>query len=326
MPKMTQKEPLRFSVSLVTQGIHKFYTLTLPSDILGRTCFVSTRDEDPKEGFQRLLDVQRAKDIATYIDQGLGTIPTSVVLSAQPEAELKVVGRGKTLQFVETRKAFLVLDGQHRVFGFSLAKTSLRVPVVVYNGLSRRDESRLFIDINTKQRPVPNELLLDIKRLAEYETDTEQLLGQVFDLFSEEPSSPLLGMLSSARRAEGKLSRVTFYAALKPLLSAFERSEPEQIFEAVAAYLTSFVACLERFDAVRSLTKPAVFRGVMLLFTEVGQRVKLKHGPAYTVDHFHEVLEPMFSRVKASIFTKPSGTLSDVHSDLAKALRTDFTL
>jgi DGQHR domain-containing protein len=125
-------------------------------------------------GFQCLLDKERAQQTAEYIDNGLGTIPNSIILSAQSEAMLKVVGRGKTLEFRDTQKSFLILDGQHRVYGFSLAKTSLRVPVVVYNGLSCKDESRLFIDINTKQRRVPNELLLDIKQLAEYET--EQIL------------------------------------------------------------------------------------------------------------------------------------------------------
>src|SRR5579863_5983504 len=182
-------DSLRYSVSLVTQGRHRFYTLTMPSDVLAKTCFVSNRYDDPDQGFQRLLDKKRAEEIAAYIDTGFGTIPSSIVLSAQPDAELRVIGKGKTIEFRDTRKAFLVLDGQHRVYGFSLAKTALRVPVVIYNGLSRKDESRLFIDINTKQRPVPNELLLDIKKLAEYESDVEKRLGEVFDLFKDRPDS-----------------------------------------------------------------------------------------------------------------------------------------
>jgi hypothetical protein len=55
----------------------------------------------------------------------------------------------------------------------------------IYNNLKKSDEVRLFIDINTKQRPVPNELLLDIKRLAETETEVESLSRDVFDLFSD---------------------------------------------------------------------------------------------------------------------------------------------
>ena len=160
-------ERLRYSASLVTQGTHRFFTLTLPSDILARTCFVSTRDDDPQQGFQRLLDKRRAQEIADYLDAGLGTIPTSVVLSAQDGTDFQYIRKTKTIEFTLLRKTFLVIDGQHRVYGFSLAKTALRVPVVIYGGLSRRDETRLFIDINTKQRPVSNELLLDIKALAE---------------------------------------------------------------------------------------------------------------------------------------------------------------
>ncbi len=151
-------EELAYAVSLVTQGSWRFYTLTMPSDVLAKCCYVSNRFEDPNEGFQRRLDTKRAKEIANYIDSGLGTIPNAVILSAQSEASFKVTGRGKTVRFELGSHAFLVLDGQHRVYGYSLAKTSLRVPVVIYNGLTREQEVKLFIDINTKQRPVSNEL------------------------------------------------------------------------------------------------------------------------------------------------------------------------
>ena len=96
-------------------------------------------------------------------------------------------------EFHDVPKAFLILDGQHRVYGFALAKSELRIPVVIYNGLSLLNESRLFIDINTKQKPVPNELLLDIRKLAEYQEDTDRrLLGQIYDTFNSEFDSPLL--------------------------------------------------------------------------------------------------------------------------------------
>jgi DGQHR domain-containing protein len=129
---------LRYSVSLVQQGENQFYTLTLPSNVLVRTCAVTTREEDPILGFQRDLDEKRALDIARYIDDG-GTIPSPIVLSAQPAASLKIVGAGKTVEFTDTKRAFFILDGQHRVYGFSKAKTRLRIPVVIYNKLLRKD-------------------------------------------------------------------------------------------------------------------------------------------------------------------------------------------
>jgi DGQHR domain-containing protein len=317
---------VRYSVSLVRQGKHRFYTLTMDSDVLAKTCFVSTRDENPREGFQRVLDKERAQQIADYIDAGFGTIPTSIVLSAQPEAELRDIGKGKTIEFCPIPKAFLILDGQHRVYGFSLAKTALRVPVVVYNGLSRKDESRLFIDINTKQRPVPNELLLDIKKLAEMETSTEKQLGDVFDLFNTEPASPLLGLMTPSARMQGKISRVTFNAALKPLISNFGTSDPADIYEALAAYLNAFINGAKKMNAHGVITKPQVFRAVMLLFPEVGQRVKDKFGKKYTADAFAEVLIPMFDRLRAAQLKNPGNSHRELYDQLSAALKTSFTL
>jgi DGQHR domain-containing protein len=156
-----------FTASLLSQGSHRFFTLSMPSDVLAESCMVEPRYKDTAEGFQRALDEKRAREIAAYIDSGVGTIPSSIVLSAQPEAELQYNRPNRTLSFKRNSRAFLILDGQHRVYGFRLAKSKLRVPVVIYNGLTRTDEARLFMDINTKQRPVPNELILDIKRMAE---------------------------------------------------------------------------------------------------------------------------------------------------------------
>jgi DGQHR domain-containing protein len=179
-----------YAARLIRQGRHRFYTLTMPSDILAETCVVDTREENPDEGFQRVLDSKRAQEIADYIDQGFGTIPCSIVLSAQPEANLDYNSRTQVLSFKKAPRAFLILDGQHRVFGFKKSTTRLRVPVVIYNNLRKAEEARLFIDINTKQRPVPNELLLDIKRMAETETNVESLLRDVFDLFAKDKNSP----------------------------------------------------------------------------------------------------------------------------------------
>ncbi|MBK8172734.1 MAG: DGQHR domain-containing protein [Sandaracinaceae bacterium] len=131
------EKTLTYSVSLVTQGNHKFYTLSMPSEVLAQCSTVDTREDDPIRGFQRRLDEKRADEIAEYIDEGLGTIPSSIVLSAQAGAELTYKRERRSITFRVTPSSFLILDGQHRVFGFSKAKKTLRVPVVIYNNLTR---------------------------------------------------------------------------------------------------------------------------------------------------------------------------------------------
>lgn len=319
-------EVLRYSVSLVTQGNHRFYTLTMPSEILASCCFATSKDEDPIKGFQRVLSEPRAREIAEYIDSGFGTIPNAIVLSAQSEAEFKSVGKGKTVEFKFGPKSFLIIDGQHRVYGFALAKTDLRVPVVIYNGLTRNEEARLFIDINTKQRPVPNELLLAIKKLAESESSIEQLLGEIFDLFHDEPDSALLGHMSSTKKSVSKISRVTFYSALKPLVPIFGGSDPLEIYRTVNAFLIAVTAGLLARNLHDCITNTTVFRAFLDIFQDAAQRVKDIYGRDYTPDHFAEVLEPIFANVKSSVFQKPGNSYKDLSSSLAKLFKTDFTI
>lgn len=316
----------RYSVSLVKQGEHRFYTCTIPSDVLAECCFVSTRDSDPKQGFQRVLDKRRASEIATYIDNGLGTIPSSVILSVQSDADLKIIGRGKTIEFNDTAKAFLILDGQHRVYGFSLAKSSLRIPVVIYNGLTRRDESRLFIDINSKQRGVPNELLLDIKQLAEYEDNEEQTLREVFDLFKSSPTSAFLNQFSSATSARKKISRVTFNYSIKPLLRLFSGKSAEEIFEILNEYFLAFRSGLRDMECEDSLLSSIVFRGVSGFFPSAASKLKDRFGADYTADNFSHIMEGMFSKIRPAKFNKPGNSFRAIVDYLESNIKSDFTL
>jgi DGQHR domain-containing protein len=319
-------EKVRYSTSLVTQGTHRFYTLTMPSDVLAGCCFATNREEDPLTGFQRVLDPKRAQEIADYMDQGFGTIPSSIVLSAQPEAEIQDVGRGKTLEFKFTPHSFLIIDGQHRVFGFSKAQTKLRVPVVIYNGLTKQQESKLFIDINTKQRPVSNELLLDIKKLADDENDDEVMLGELFDSFNSDQASPLMGMLSSSKRQTGKLSRVTFYAAVKPILGIFGNRSNSFIYPALRGYLHAFSMGLTSLGVHDSLVNPTVFRAIFEIFPEVAQRVVDRRGPSFKEEAFQEILFSLFEKTRAIKFSKPPRSHKELAIDLSKSLKAGFLI
>jgi DGQHR domain-containing protein len=319
-------EFVSFTASLISQGKHRFYTLSMPSDILATTCVVDTRSENPIEGFQRLLDVKRAQEIADYVDTGFGTIPTSIVLSAQADAQLHYTTTKRTLRFRKIKGAFLILDGQHRVYGFFLATTRLRVPVVIYNNLSRAEECRLFMDINTKQRPVPSELLLDIKRLAETETDAEALLKDVFDLFQSESDSPLFGLLSPAERKKGRISRVTFNAALKAIWEALVGSDANEIYHALSAYMHACLSGLRTRKAQDKITNPTLFRALLQLFPVVAERVSDRHGQEYTTANFSEIVGPFIARLKKSDLDRPGTSYIVLFDNFRKALRSGFSI
>jgi DGQHR domain-containing protein len=318
LPVATHIDREAYAVSLITQGPWRFYTLTIPSRVLAQCCYVSNRFDDPEEGFQRRLDHKRALEIAAYIDSGLGTIPSAVILSAQPEANFVVTGRGKSVEFDVYKNAFLVLDGQHRVYGYSLAGTDLRVPVVIYSGLTREQEVKLFIDINTKQRPVPNELLLDIKRLASYEKPEERFLGELFDEFNTNPESVLAGWLSSAERIDGKLSRVTFNTGVKPALSRFTAHDVDAVFPTLNSFLAAVRQHLDELGVGQTLVDPTVFKALLDIFPRVARQVLGRKGREFDDSDFYEAVSSMFKSKRD--FEKPGSSYKALSEKFGKKL------
>lgn len=320
------KDIVSYTAVLLTQGKHRFYTLAMPSQLLAETCVVDPRALNPIEGFQRLLDVRRAQEIADYIDTGFGTIPGSIVLSAQPAAQLEYVRKARTIRFKKTNRSFLILDGQHRVYGFQLAKEPLRVPVVIYNNLSRAEEARLFMDINTKQKPVPSELILDIKRLAETESDIEAIMRDVFDALNADGKSPLYGLLTPAERASGKISRATFNLSLKSIWSTLGDSDAASITKIISDYLHACLSGLRSNLAEDKITNPVMFRALMLIFPYIAQRVSDRFDGDFTTANFRAVMAPMFENVKKSEFQKAWSSQKLLSDTLRKGLSSGFTL
>ncbi|SIS44539.1 DGQHR domain-containing protein [Neptunomonas antarctica] len=315
------------SVSLVRQGDHRFYSFTMPSDVLAETCYVVNRDEDPIEGFQRELDKKRASEIANYIDAGLGTIPSSIVLSAQDGCGFYYDSKKKSVSFSNINKAFLIIDGQHRVYGFKLAKTALRIPVVVYENLSKRDESRLFIDINSKQKGVPTELLLDIKKMAEYENDTEQYLRELFDTFSKESDSVLYNRLSASKREKGKITRSVFNTALKPLVKVFGNKTSDEIYEIYNSYLVAFnEGVLVPHQLVEQAFNTTVFKAIAGFFPIITARVKDRFGAIYSVDNYYEFTQMTGQRIKPIKIENPTNAYKPLVEHLEESLKQEFTL
>ena len=264
------RKPTKYPALLLSQNRHRFYFTTIPVDDLFPCCFVSRRDQDASGGFQRALNEPRADDIAAYLAAGSGSIPSNVVLSAQQVAAFSYDHRTKAISFARLDGAFLVLDGQHRLWGYQKCSIRHRVPVAIYENLTRAEEAKLFIDINTTQRGVPAALLLDIKELAEVESHLEHHLRQVFDKLNTDSKSPLVGKLSAAQSLTGKISRVTFNRAVGPALSSGAALEatPENRYKLILNYLNALDAELSDKGL---LTRSAFFESIFEVFDEVIQ-------------------------------------------------------
>jgi DGQHR domain-containing protein len=270
------KRTVSYPALQLTQNNHRFYFSTVPVDRLFPSCFVARRDENPEEGFQRSLNESRADDIAKYLASGTGSIPSNIVLSAQEIASFKYNSRTKLISFQENEYAFLVLDGQHRLWGYQKCRVRHRVPVAIYNGLTRAEEARLFVDINTTQRGVPAALLLDIKQIAEQENEIESRLREIFDKLNVDSKSPVIGKLSPSKSVTGKISRVAFNRALETALTSASIQELDSVhqYRAIRQYLNAFDAELNDKNLI---TRAAFFEAIFRVFDIVIQESINKH-------------------------------------------------
>ena len=314
--KRASGRPHSYPALVITQNKHRFYFCTIPVDDLFPYCFVARREEDPVSGFQRVLNESRADDISKYLANGSGSIPSNIVLSAQSSSQLKYKARTKSISFKRQLNSFLVLDGQHRLWGYDKCRKRHRVPVAVYENLSRSEETKLFIDINTNQRGVPAALLLDIKHMAEIESTQEQILREIFNKLMKDPASPLAGKLSPARSIAGKVSRVTFNKALRPRLTSgtLVDTDPENRYKLILNYLNAFDA---ESSGSKLLIRAAFFEAIFEVFEEV-IRTTMNQNNNVKQSSIQEIIRPLMKfDYKAGGMTKKA-IVDSIHAALRK--------
>ncbi|MFS0788644.1 DGQHR domain-containing protein [Shouchella sp. 1P09AA] len=300
------------------QNNNTFYTTIMTSDDLKEVCFITRRNEDNDKGFQRLLNKSRAKDIARYLDEKKGTIPSSIILSAQNNVRITFDDDDSELIFPRVKDSFLVIDGQHRLFGLFESSKNYKIPVIIFNNLKSSEEVSLFIDINTTQKGVPSALLLDIKQLAGRETKIEEMQRELFDMLNQK-RSPMTGLLSASKSASGKISRAAFNEATEVIFKAGPLSEHRDInivFKGVNNYLTAIehVFKISKAEGAK-LTKATIFKAVFEIFNEVLNRSLQEKGDV-KIDSLKEILEPLAVLEYDNYTGSNKATLNRIISDM----------
>ena len=304
-----------------TQNKKHFYVVSMNSSDLKEMCFVSRRNEEPLKGFQRVLDKKRAKNIAAYLDDNKGVIPSAIILSAQDNAKVRYDSKSGKLSYEKIAESMLVIDGQHRIYGLYDAKLDYEIPVVIFVGLTSSEEVRLFIDINTTQKGVPSALILDIKNQAGTETKVEERQRILFDNLDKD--SVLSGYLLRNESKAGKISRTVFNGCTKIIFETGPVSEYNDtiIYNTLKNYLEAvdYVFKLSGNKNAR-LNKTVLFKAVINVFNDTCEKCLIKY-KNLKVESLKEYIEPL----KELNFDEYTGTNkateSRIISDMKNLLR-----
>lgn len=175
-------------------GTTTFYSFLLEPEKLFKIAYVSHRaktNEDSLKTYQRMIQKKRISKIAKYIHDDAGIFPTSIVLNIYTDREIRfdvaaeMSGKNATLGTLYIPNKYQIawiIDGQHRLFGYSgleEAKTAT-LPVIAFENLPAQQQAKLFVDINHEQVKVSKNLLIDL--YANLHWDSRKILKNYYCL------------------------------------------------------------------------------------------------------------------------------------------------
>ncbi len=215
-----------FPFIVVKQKEHSFKLTSLPAGLLTRISYAAVRRKDEEPGaVQRILNGARISGIKDFAVR-MGDFPASIVLNWNNGP---LVVKGDKIEIPDQPKLAQIIDGQHRVAGLKSAieddksVEGYEIPVAIYEGLDTANSARIFISINTEQRPAPKSLVFDL-----YGVTSSDLMDP-----SAIRSSDIVGHLSSEGqpyfgwiklpnqdRQRGGVALSTAVSAIKPLVDA----------------------------------------------------------------------------------------------------------
>lgn len=196
-------------------GPNKFYSFAISPKHLLKIAFVNHQalnHPGSRPAYQRMINRNRIKVIGEFIKQG-GFFPTNILLNFTHESRFEQLVRQDDdqgalkfgwLYLPNTYKSAWIIDGQHRLYGFSnledkyLENSTLFV--LAFEKLDARTEAELFITINHEQKSVPKSLLVSLQAdLKLGSDDPKEALGAlssaIVRTLSNHPTSPFYGRL-----------------------------------------------------------------------------------------------------------------------------------
>jgi DGQHR domain-containing protein len=221
---------IEVKAALAKQKSWQILSFVMDSATFDRIAFVSRRDDDKDEGYQRNLSKQRASDIARYIDRENGCIPNSILVNLEDGATYDE--KTQVLRIPNQPKAAWVIDGQHRMFGLRQAKTAYDLVVTAFLGLDVSEQAKQFKLINSKQKGVPTSLLYDLLDLTKDGTYVQQRGHELATRLNDDPESPWYGQIDLIGSGDGLITQTRVVTAVESLISdrgaLFQYSEEEQ--------------------------------------------------------------------------------------------------
>lgn len=195
-------------------GGHTYYSFSIEPEKLLKIGYVLHRSEinsDMLPTYQRIIKKSRLKSVQNFIENK-GYFPNSIIISIDTKnkkplqfdrAKNQVDGAVANLGILHLPKMYrsaYIIDGQHRLYGYSgsMYASKEAIPVVAFENLDKKEQVRLFMDINENQKAVSKNLRNTLNADIQWESDIKRERREALKLrmaqkFGESSISPLYG-------------------------------------------------------------------------------------------------------------------------------------
>lgn len=213
-------------------GGYTYYSFSIEPERLLKISYVLHRNEANKNmmpTYQRLIKKKRLQEIRKFVDNN-GYFPNSLIISIDTggkglqfdQANLKVdscISRLGILHLPKKYRTAYIIDGQHRLYGYTDSEYALKntIPVVAFVDLDRKEQIKLFMDINENQKAVPKTLRVTLNADMFWDSDDynerrQALRSKVAQMLGEEETSPLLSRVVIGENESSPLKCITVEA------------------------------------------------------------------------------------------------------------------
>jgi len=207
----------------IDQGGLELYGFVINSKDLREISFVSKREATNPQGYQRYLNIKRLKDVGEYINKPRATFPNSIIINLDPKKvrfEPDSAGKKGTLVISKEEGVAWIIDGQHRLYGFSFAEgKEFDVLVAAFIGLAIRDQATIFKVINSTQKGVSPSLIYDLIDLTKDAEYFDERGHEILKALNTDDDSPWKNLIKMLGVGSGIISQAAFIGELKNLLN-----------------------------------------------------------------------------------------------------------
>lgn len=249
MPQLALKQNIaknteKTAPALLLQTSPPVYVIVISGRWLLKHTTPSWRIRDPIKGFQRIVNEDRAKQIARTVLDRDRAFPNAITLATN----LKDFKRSDCEIVIPKRAKFLVVDGQHRLWAQNFSEKDGQYACIIHLNKTEQEMAELFLEINDNQRRVPSSLRWDLVRLVRPKGDEAGVTAAelVFELSTRKDSPFYISIDLTGEQKDLSIKQGSLAPEIKTLVGRINKVH-DPTFDQYASLLIRF------FSAIRSL-------------------------------------------------------------------------